>query len=125
MKKTTIFVIALCLILTLSTGTAYAAALQSQKKPSLSMQVMGKTLKDVDPPILQGGKVYVPLRAAGEALGYKVTYNASTKVMDLKSGSKSIRITIGSLNTVVNDKKVKIEKAPFLSNGRADRKSVV
>lgn len=119
MKKITIFVTALCLILALNAGTAYAAALQSQKQPSLSMQVMGKTLKDVDPPILQGGKVYVPLRAAGEALGYKVTYNASTKVMDLKNGGKSIRITIGSLSTVVNDKKIKIEKAPFLSNGRA------
>lgn len=119
MKKTTIFVILLCLMMTSFAGTAYAASARIQKQPSLSMQVMGKTLKDIDPPLLQGGKVYVPMRAAGEALGYKVTYNASTRVMNLKSGSKSIRITIGSLKTVVNGKTVKIEKSPFLSNGRA------
>lgn len=119
MKKVTIFVITMCLIMTCNIGTAYAAKVQSQKQPSLSMEVMGKTLKGIDPPLSQGGQIYVPLRAAGEALGYKVSYNANTKVMDLKNGSKSVRITIGSLNTVVNGKKVKLGKAPFLSNGRA------
>jgi len=119
MKKATIFVIAVCLIMTFTTGTAYAAKLQSQKEPSLSMQVMGKTLTGIDPPLIQSGKVYVPMRAAAEALGYTVTYNPSTRIMDIKKGSQSIRLTIGSVNTVINGKTVKIEKAPFLSNGRA------
>ncbi|SHI41863.1 N-acetylmuramoyl-L-alanine amidase family protein [Lutispora thermophila] len=119
MKKATIFVIAVCLIMTLTTGTAYAAKLQSQKEPSLSMQVMGKTLTGIDPPLVQSGKVYVPMRAAAEALGYTVTYNPNTKIMDIKKGSQSIRLTIGSTKTVINGKTVKIDKAPFLSNGRA------
>lgn len=119
MKKATIFVIAVCLIMTFTTGTAYAAKLQSQKEPSLSMQVMGKTLTGIDPPLIQSGKVYVPMRAAAEALGYTVTYNPNTRIMDIKKGNQSIRLTIGSVNTVINGKTVKIEKAPFLSNGRA------
>lgn len=119
MKKATIFVIAVCLIMTFISGTADAAKLQSQKEPSLSMQVMGKTLTGIDPPLLQSGKVYVPMRAAAEALGYKVTYNPSTRIMDIKKGNQSIRLTIGSVNTVINGKTVKIDKAVFLSNGRA------
>lgn len=118
MKKATIFVIAVCLIISLTTGTAYAANVQS-KGSTLSMQVMGKTLSGVEPPLLLDGKVYVPMRFAAEALGYTVTYNPSTRIMDIKKDGQSIRLTIGSVNTTINGKTVKIEKAPFLNNGRA------
>ena len=119
MKKAIIFVIAVCFIVSFSTGIAYAAELQSNKGSTLSMQVMGKTLTGIEPPLLQNGKVYVPMRFAAEALGYTVTYNPSTRIMDIKKDNHSIRLTIGSVNTVVNGKTVKIEKAPFLNKGRA------
>jgi len=119
MKKATVFVIAVCLIISITTGTAYAATLQSSKGSTLSMQVMGKTLSGIEPPLLLDGKVYVPIRFAAEALGYTVTYNPTTRIMDIKKDNQSIRLTIGSVNTIINGKTVKIEKAPFLNNGRA------
>lgn len=119
MKKAIIFVAILCLFMVSFAQTADAASIRSLKKPSLSMQVMGKTLKGIDPPIIENGKVYVPLRAAGEALGYKVNYSAKKKVMDLKKGNANVQITINNKNAYVNGKKIKLDRAPFLKNGRA------
>ena len=43
----------------------------------------GRTVKSDPAPFIQDGHVYVPLRAAGQALGVNVTYHADTKIIRL------------------------------------------
>jgi N-acetylmuramoyl-L-alanine amidase len=119
MKKAVIFAAVLCVFLGSFVQTADAASLQSFKKPSLSMQVMGETLKGADPPIVENGKAYVPLRALGEAMGYKVDYNAKGKTIDLKKAGTHIQISISSKNAYIDGKKIQLENALYLKNGRS------
>ncbi|MHB1394634.1 MAG: stalk domain-containing protein [Clostridia bacterium] len=81
--------------------------------------VLGKKMSATDLAITKNNKVYIPLRHIGEGLGYKVTWNATSKTMELKSASGSVKVVIGSGNGSVNGKSVKIDPAPVLNNGRA------
>lgn len=118
MKKALIFVTVLCLFLVSFVQTADAASIRSLKKPSLSMQIMGETLKGVDPPIIENGKVYVSLRVVGEALGYKVDYNAKEKSIDLKKAGTQVKISINSKTAYVKGKKIQLGNSLYLKNGR-------
>lgn len=118
MKKALIFVTILCLFLVSFVHTADAASIRILKKPSLSMQVMGETLKGVDPPIVENGKAYIPIRAVGEALGYKVEYNAKEKSIELKKAGTNIKIGISSKNAYINGKKIQLENSLYLKNAR-------
>ncbi|MGE5630871.1 MAG: stalk domain-containing protein [Caulobacteraceae bacterium] len=95
-----------------STGSASTTA------ASKGIYVLGKKMSSTDLPIVKNNKVYVPLRHIGEGLGYKVTWNAGTKTMELKSGS-SIKVVINNGYATINGKKVKMDAVPVLYNGRA------
>ncbi len=114
MKKVILFIAMLCILMVSSTVLADSS---STKKPSLI--VLGDIIKTDDAPVIEKGIAYVPIRAVSEALGYDVQYNSKTKIMGLKKGNFSIKLTIGSKNANVNGKKVILDKAPYLINGRA------
>lgn len=113
MKKIAFFIVVFCTFLVSLTLTADAGI----KEPSLI--VLGEVIKNIEPPIIEKGKVYVPIRVVSEALGYNMEYNSKTKVIDIKKGSFYIKLTVGNKNAMVNGKKVELDKAPYLVNGRA------
>jgi N-acetylmuramoyl-L-alanine amidase len=82
-------------------------------KPPLSMQIFGKTVTPA--PILYKDKVFVPLRAVGQALGYQVNYGTKSKTMDLISKTHKVTVTVGYINASVNGKSTKMDLAPVLS----------
>lgn len=59
---------------------------------NISLIANGKRISSDPPATLQAGRVYVPLRAAAEAVGGKVEYDAA---------SKRVTVCRGSLCTVV------------------------
>jgi len=103
-------------IITINKKTAAAAAGTAQTK---GVYVLGKKMSATDLPITKNNIVLLPLRHIGEGLGYTVTWNATSKTMDLKSDAGSAKVVIGSGNANVNGKSVKIDPAPILYNGRA------
>lgn len=113
MKKVALIVVVFCIFLISLAQTADAAV----KEPSLI--VLGEVIKGVDTPIIEKGKVYVPIRAVSEALGYNMDYNSKTKTMEIKKGNFFIKLTVGNKNANVNGNKVVLDKAPYLVNGRA------
>lgn len=116
MKKAIAVILVLCLLSTSFAGTVFAQT-NTTKVPPLSMQILGKKISS--PPIVKNNRVYLPLRAVGEALGYKVSWNAKTATMELKSASPTIKVTIGSKTAYVNGKKVTLDAAPIMHNDRA------
>jgi len=93
------------------TSTTTTIATQSKV-----VNILGKKIKE--PLIIKSNIVYLPMRAIGESLGYKVDYNAKTKTMILKN-KNTIKIVIDKVDGSVDGKSVKLDKAPFISNGSA------
>ena len=96
-------------------SSTVAASNYAAVKPPLSMQIFGKKVTPV--PILYKAKVFIPLRAVGQALGYQVNYSEKIKTMDLISKTHKVTVTVGFINANVNGAAVKMDIAPVLSNG--------
>ncbi|HYE83712.1 MAG TPA: copper amine oxidase N-terminal domain-containing protein, partial [Clostridia bacterium] len=118
MKKAIVVILVFCLLTTSFAGTVFAQATNA-KAPPLSMQILGKQASKASPPVVKSNRIYLPLRFVGEALGYKVSWNAKTSTMELKAASPTIKITIGSKSAYVNGKKVTLDAAPIMYNDRA------
>lgn len=118
MKKAIIAIAVVCILMASFTGAVYGQA-NNAKTPPLSMQILGKKASTANPPIVKNNRIYLPLRYVGEALGYKVSWNAKTSTMELKSASPTIKVTIGSKTAYVNGKKVTMDAAPIMHKDRA------
>lgn len=105
-------------VVTIEKKTA-AAGSGNTAAQTKGIYILGKKVNTTDLPLVKDNVTYIPLRHFGEGLGYKVTWTASTKTMDLKSDKGSARVVIGSGNASVNGKTVKISPAAVLYNGRA------
>ena len=113
MRKVLVFITVFCMMISLLTDTV-AATSYSANKPPLSMQIFGKSVTPA--PVLYKDKVFVSLRAVGQALGYQVNYSEKSKTMDLISKTHKATVTIGYINAKVNGAVVKMDIAPVLSN---------
>lgn len=113
MKKVLIFITVFSMMITML-GSTVAASSYAAVKPPLSMQIFGK--KVTPAPILYKGKVFIPLRAVGQALGYQVNYSEKIKTMDLIAKGHKVKVTVGFINADINGAAVKMDIAPVLSN---------
>jgi hypothetical protein len=70
-------------------------------------------------PQINNGTTFVPLRAIAESMGFKVSWNNELRKVILVKAVKTIELTIGSLDVVVNGNKVSLEVAPFITAGNS------
>lgn len=86
----------------------------------LNMSYQGKAIKTDVPAQQVNGKWLVPLRATLETLGYKVTWNAVLKSVDINRGAQFTTVYMGK-NYYFKNKMAPIElsTAPVIINGRA------
>ncbi len=118
MKKAIVVITVICLLMTNFAGTVFAQTTNT-KTPPLSMQILGKKASTASPPIVKNNRIYLPLRTVGEALSYKVSWNAKTNTMELKSANPTVKVTVGSKTAYVNGKKVTMDAAPIMYKDRA------
>ncbi|HWI53541.1 MAG TPA: copper amine oxidase N-terminal domain-containing protein [Symbiobacteriaceae bacterium] len=83
----------------------------------------GKELALDQQPILGNGRTLVPLRAIGEALGARVTWNESTLTATVALGDREVNVTVGSNLVVVRqpgkaDVITYSDIAPVVAGGR-------
>ncbi len=79
--------------------------------------------QEIDPgrgttPIIKNSRTIVPIRAIVEAMGGTVGWNDATRRIDLKSGSKSVVMTLDSKSLTVNGSAKEMDVAPESINGR-------
>lgn len=67
---------------------------------------------------MENGRVQVPLRGVGEALGAKVEFNGAQKKVKYTKGDKSIELTIGSKQALVDGQSVVMDTAAKAIKGR-------
>ena len=76
------------------------------------------TVKLDSPPVIKDGRTLVPLRFVSEAFGAKLTWDPIFQIIDITLGSDVIRLQIGKNFASVNGKKVMLDVAPVIINGR-------
>jgi hypothetical protein len=79
---------------------------------ALSVTVDGSPVVFNPPPIVQAGRVFVPLRGVFERLGASVVY--AHGVINATSDGHEISLTIGSLRATVDNAPQRLDQAPFI-----------
>src|SRR4051794_9623304 len=83
-----------------------------------ALAVDRKTLETDVPPEMKDGRVFVPLRAAGTALGGKVDWDASTQTVNIKRGTHTVVLTVGQTSAKVDGQDRTLDSPPYLKDGR-------
>jgi hypothetical protein len=83
---------------------------------SVTVIVNGQTMQFDQPPVVQAGRVFVPLRGVFQQLGASVVY-ASGQINATGHG-RTISLRIGSTQAVVNGQTETLDVAPFVIGAR-------
>lgn len=67
-------------------------------------------------PFVEKGRTLVPIRFVSEALGAQVSWDSKESTVYISSQNKTIKITIGSNEMYVNDKKIVLDVPAMLTN---------
>ncbi len=76
--------------------------ISNQVQGDFEITYLDETIEMDVAPQLVDGKVMVPLRSIAEALGYEVTWNGETGMVELFNGARYTAVTIGSNSYFVN-----------------------
>jgi N-acetylmuramoyl-L-alanine amidase len=83
------------------------------------MVIVDRTPVSLDRPIAtRGNIVFSPLRPIFEHEGGTLEWSQATATVTARSPYKSLKLTIGHRTAAVNNEKVKLRRAPYLSHGR-------
>lgn len=83
----------------------------------ITIEIDGVKISTDQPPIVQGGRTLVPLRAIFEGLQATVDFNSANKTITATRGSTTIVLTLGSKNATINNKAVQLDiPAQVLAN---------
>ncbi|TDA68634.1 MAG: copper amine oxidase N-terminal domain-containing protein [Clostridia bacterium] len=69
------------------------------------------------PPVLEGGRVWLPFRFIGEALGAEVRWEAASQKVEYVLGPHRLQLTLGSRRATTDGREVELEAAPRVVNG--------
>lgn len=93
--------------------TAVAAGAQN-----ISVLVNGQAMTFSQPPVMRGGRVFVPMRAIFERLGSSVVY--ANGQINAQGNGRSVHLAIGSPYVTINGQQSTMDVAPFEIAGRTE-----
>ncbi|NSL52853.1 copper amine oxidase N-terminal domain-containing protein [Calidifontibacillus erzurumensis] len=70
------------------------------------------------PPLVEGGRTFVPLRTILDLTGAEVDWNNAKQTVTAKKGNITIVLTIGSKTALVNNNKVTLDAPAKIKDGR-------
>lgn len=103
------------LLLTLAIPTAIWANTASS---SIRLVVNGKEVLPDVPPVLQDGRVLVPVRWVAEALGANVVWDAAKNAVLINTLPEAVNASSGTIQLFVNGKLIQPDVPPTILNGR-------
>jgi hypothetical protein len=77
-----------------------------------------RLISDVAPVSTSSDKVYVPVRALGDALGAETHYNAQSGQIAVIRGDQILKVRVGDEHATLNGMPMTLKRAPFLVRGR-------
>ena len=109
--------LALCLILLLSLAIP-TAIWANTTSGAIRLVVDGKEVQPDVPPVLQDGRVLVPVRWVAEALGANVEWDAAKNAVLINTAPEAVNASSGTIQLFVNGKLVQPDVPPATLNGR-------
>jgi hypothetical protein len=88
----------------------------ARAQQQVSVVVNGQTMSFDQPPIVQSGRVFVPLRGVFEQLGASVVY--ANGQINATGDGRTVSLTIGSTQAVVDGQPQTLDVAPFVVGSR-------
>lgn len=93
-----------------------AMSFTAQARP-LSVELNGQPL-DGDPPLMQQGRVLVPLRNIFQALGAEVRFDAAAKTIRAQRGATVVELTLGQTAASISGRAVTLEVPAAALDGK-------
>ncbi|MGZ3496462.1 MAG: copper amine oxidase N-terminal domain-containing protein [Vulcanimicrobiaceae bacterium] len=85
----------------------------------IEVRVDGQRLiSDVPPVSTSADKIYVPVRAVGDALGAETRYDDQSGVIAVIRGDQTLKLRVGDEHATLNGMPMTIKHAPFLVRDR-------
>ena len=69
-------------------------------------------------PVIENGRILVPIRLVAEAIGADVTWDPTSNTALLTRASTVIELIIGSTSAKINDKSIRLDVPPIIREGR-------
>lgn len=85
---------------------------------TIGIKVNGRILNAKVPPILEKGRVLVPLRTVAEALGVQVSWDADKNAALMQRGDDRISVRLGATAALVNEQERVLDTPPILYDGK-------
>jgi len=102
-------------LLTLAVGAGLTGAANAAP---VGLTLNGQPLITETTPVVQNGRVLVPMRDIFENLGATVSYNNLTREIAAQRGSTVVRMALGSSNATLNNVPVRLDVPATAYNGR-------
>lgn len=96
----------------------FAVSHAGATEKALGVEVNGQKLVTDVPPVIVKGRMLLPLRTVGKALGAQVTWDAANRKATIKKEGMQLVFSPGSTDFLVNGQKDKLEVAPRVERGR-------
>ncbi|HTX56108.1 MAG TPA: copper amine oxidase N-terminal domain-containing protein [Candidatus Acidoferrales bacterium] len=93
-----------------------AVSLAQQQNADVTVVVNGQTMSFDQPPMEEGGRVFVPLRGVFERLGASVVYQNGQ--INATGNGRTVSLQIGSTQATVDGRPQTLDSAPFVEGSR-------
>lgn len=100
----------------LAAGFFAAVPLAGAAQQTVAVVVNGQAMSFDQPPIIQAGRVFVPLRSIFQQLGASVVY--ANGQINATGRGRTVALTIGSTQATVSGQPVTLDVAPFVVGSR-------
>ena len=104
--------------LALAGGALLAAATMASAQPNIGTELNGQRLYFDQPPVMQEGRVLVPLRGIFENLGADVLYTPATKTIKATGDGNTVELTLGERQAFINGQQVYLDVPAGTIGGR-------
>lgn len=85
---------------------------------SINVLLADRNLSVDQPPVIENGRVLVPMRVIFEELGATVQWNSTTKTVTATKENIAVRLTINNPNASINGKINRLDVPATIKNGR-------
>lgn len=118
MRKTTFFILAMLVFVNVAWLSIFSTEKVSAKGNSIKITINGDRRVELkNPPLLQNGSVYLPLREIGTLLNSKTTWVFEGKRIIVNRPTTKIEMKLGSKEATVNGKPYLLQANPKNKNG--------
>jgi hypothetical protein len=97
---------------------ASLAAAPARGQGAVQVFVEGEPVAFDQPPIIEGGRVLVPLRGIFEKMGATVEWRPTTRMVVAARGNTLVELTIGSRIAQVNERPITFDVPAMILRGR-------